>query len=306
MNITEIQICSPVTDTFRYTHARLALRNPNMEQPFILKASTGLDADEILSVYNGSPVGPKYFKMGPKKRTVVLLIKTNPQYGSYLGFDTQPLNTAGDLRDVLYKAISWGNEGELELRFMTDSDYTASLFGFVTKVEASTFSPETEMQLTIECDYPFLRSTEDVYPVTELGLVYAGLDDFFSTAPHGWKCQFKFTEDCNSFSMHEVNQKLKKALNYSFHINYAFKTNDLLHFSSEDEDKYLFVEKGSPTSVLRGYKPNMSKVTHLTDKIQINSVWPLMRPGKNSFKLSRESTGIILYNLTYRPTYWGI
>lgn len=305
MNITEIQICSPVTDTFSYTHARLALHNPNMEQPFILKAATGLDADEILSVYNGSPVGPKYFKMGPKKRTVVLLIKTNPQYGGYLGYDTQAVDTAGDLRDILYKAISWSNEGELELKFMTGENYTASLFGFVTKVEASTFAPETEFQLTIECGFPFIRSTEYVYPITELGKAYTGFDDFYSTAPHGWQCQFKFIGHHEDFfSIFEVNKKLRKALNYTFRIDYRFVTDDLLHFSSEEGNKFLFVEKGSPDPVPHDYKPRMSRVVHLTDKIANNSVWPLMRTGLNSFDVS--TTAVILHNLRFKPTYWGI
>jgi len=288
MNITEIQLCSPKTGILQITHATFSVGGPNRSNPFILKAATGLDVEEILNTYND---GPKFFRMQPKERVVALLLSLNPNYGEG--------TTIGDLRDTIYKAISYNiqsieynTESKLELRFMNGSTYIGSLFGVVSKVETSQFAPETDLKLTLTCPYPFICSTENttiaVGPDPETyGYSYISYTDELSSAPHGFFMEVTCTADIGELTIRD----LKNPTKYFFWVHYEFLAGDLIHINSSEDNKYI--------TLIRTGVDNRS----LVDKIYWGSIWPYLYPGWNFFGVSASHE---FTRADHRYTYWGV
>lgn len=312
MKVREIQL---VSSNLSYSddviHAKFPLRSVSAEDPYILKGATGLDAEEIISNYIGSPLPTreKFYSMRPKSRTVVLLIKPNPQY---IGLE----RTVSDLRDALYRAISFSHRGQLELRFIANEEYAeygiASLFGTITKFEASLFSENPEIQLTLSCEDPFLRGTvywslfdRETQPWN--GQTY---DDAISTAPHGFQMELTVNRRLDSITIRESNQPNDVV----FRIDHPFENQDKIYFSSEENNRYLYVAKyGSyfdPNVPITnvwypdGNGPNLTQtIRHLTDKIASGSVWPITRPGTNLIYVTQ---GVVVNSIQYRHAYWGV
>lgn len=288
MNITEIQLCSPKTGVIQITHAIFSLNSPSRSNPFILKAATGLDIEEMLNTYND---GPKFFRMRPKERKVALLLAVNPNYKEGVTF--------GDLRDTIYKAISYNipsidynDESMLELRFMDGETYIASLFGSVSKFESSAFEQETTLKLTLDCPDPVIRSTEmTTIPIDEThpGYDYSYIQytDELSSAPHGFFMEVTCTADIGELTIRD----LKNPTKYFFWVHYDFLAGDLIHINSSEDNKYI-------TLLRSGYDPRA-----LTDKIYWGSIWPYMYPGFNFFGVSESME---FTRSDHRHAYWGV
>lgn len=319
MNVDEIRLCTPPANlydagyTTREVHANFALRRRDETSPFILKAMSGLDADEIAREFLGAPYGTKIHSFAPKKRTVVLLFKLNRQYGNPPLIQNpsgvyMPEATIGDLRDLIYRAVSYSPTGELELQFYYKEAYVASLYGHMSKVESSVFSKETELQVTIECDYTFLRSNDYEELTTQFGGNQYNwtVHDYTSTAPHGFLFQGTFTSAAGGFSIKEF-----KDSGWYFSVDYIFEAGDQLFFSSEEGNKYFYIRRlgpppvvwtpGGPVTTNAG--PVMNTI-HLLDRVKAGSIWPVIRPGFNPFYFSHTTFTEVAGS--HRHTYWGI
>lgn len=307
MNVNEIQL---VSSNLSYSddviHAKFPLRKISNEDPYILKGATGLDADEIISNYIGSPLPTreKFYNMRPKGRTVVLLIKLNPQYiGTY--------TTTSDLRDKLYKAISFSHKSQLELRFIgvdaidENEHHLASLYGVITKVEAGLFSAESEVQITIECEDPFLRS-QYTGSFDREGFTWNGqqYDDMRSTAPHGFKMEMTVNRSLEYISIRESNEPD----DVIFRFDWPFQNQDKIYLSSEENNRYLYLTRGISSfnpdlPLLNSWNPSIQTIRHLTDRISSGSVWPITRPGGNLIYVTQ---GVVVNNIQFQHAYWGV
>jgi len=299
MNVTEIQLCSNDSTDGLIVHATFALRNVNRSQPYIIKSVTGLDVDEIVKTYDD---GPAFFRMVPKQRIVEFSIKANPDYYSSVTF--------GDLRDNLYRYITsnnkstrWNDDNKLELRFRNGSTYIGSLFGFVTKVESESFTSDMGLKFTIDCPYPFIRSTVDL-PLTinnspgapshwRTGTEYTvsarcSYNDTKSTAPHGFKMVVEVLSNQSQFIIWDN----RNPDYYLFFVYFSFLDGDIIHFSSEEDDQYIYYER----SMVGYYIP-------LNNTVLWGSIWPYMAPGDNEFDIS---AGMSITEATFKETYWGV
>lgn len=281
MNVDSIHLYSPLdTSAGAYKHLELALSDVDLTRSYIIQSSTGLDVDEIFNqMYGtGTVTNDKYHNMVLPPRFVTMRIKLNPQWS--MG------ENPSALRDTLYKMISFSRRGDLELRFYNGAIHVASLFGFITKFEAPVFSDVPEVQLTFKCPYPLLRAPQYT-ALLPIGTNPEIIDDL-STAPHGFKMRVTFNGVSSSpFTI----QGIFGYLVAPFVINQAFQSGDVLHFSSEDDNKYLYYVRGGVT-------------THLADKIGNGSIWPLLFPGTN--RLGFSSTAFAWNLFQHKPTYWGI
>ena len=74
--------------------------------------------------------------------------------------------------------------------------------------------------------------------------------------------------------------------------NGGFLVNDVLHFSSDYGAKDLYVTRGSV-------------VTHLIDKIEPGSIWPVLFPGATEIYFV--NFGKFTWNyLEYHSAFWGV
>jgi hypothetical protein len=284
MRITDIALNSNDSEI-----AVFSFRNPASTGKYVAKAVIGLDTDEIVSkFYNFGLTGKtRFYDISLTKRNIVMRIALNPR--SIIN------ETSSDLRDDLYKAISSNRTGEVQLYFYAGSTLISYLSGFVTKVEVPHFSKLSEIQITIHCSNPLMRAVNPVR--LETNQISATnpviVADNLSTAPHGFKFNLTFNMDTTSFTIQD-----KPTPDWKFVVTpgtiagqTGFKTGDVLYFSSDYNDKQLYIIRASTTYPV-------------IDKIQLGSVWPVLFPGQNDFHII--SNAFTWNQIEYYAAYWGV
>lgn len=264
--------------------AVFSFRDPSRINPYNIKNIGGLDAEEIFSNYYGTSANSseKMYALSLRSRTIVLLVELNPSFSSG--------ETISDLRDKLYRMISSTRTGVVELQFKEETITVVSVSGFVTKLEASHFVKTPEIQVTIECSDPILRApTDTVIPSESLDPVSTDLIDDLSTAPHGFKTNLTVQ---NVFPDFIIEDPSDPSWIFKVSPNGGFLPGDVVHFSSEHNNKYFYVARGDDD-------------IHMADAITPASVWPIMFPGSNVFKITDE-TLLIWNSVSYKPAYWGV
>ena len=257
--------------------AEFSFRDPTSQNPYQIKSISGLDADEIVSRFSGRGSDGGYYNLTLPKRVMAINVALNPT----------GVETYSGLRDNLYRAISASRTGAVTLGFKEGAVTNGEISGFVTKFESNLFSETPEVTLTITCDYPMLKSPG----ATHINL--SGLDpslttitDTHSTAPHGFVFTVLFMNIQPSF---KIRNDLSQ---WAFEIVPVggFFSGDILTFSSEYNDKKLFVTRGPST-------------IHLADAVVANSIWPIIFPGENIFVCS---SGVEWESIVHHYTYWGV
>lgn len=262
-------------------YAEFSLDNTDHTQPYLIQSAFGLDVDDLRPNFYAlsGDTRSKYYNMSSEPREITIRIKLNPQYGSG--------QTPSSLRDTLYKAISSSRTSTVELRFMNGVTTVATIFGFVKRFEAPLFSSNPEVQITLKSDYFFLRApTRTVVSLGGLSKTAPVLTDSLSTAPHGFRMQLTFTGFVGSLAIQEAG-----STEWAFLIGQSFTTGDVLYFSSEENNRYL-------------YRIRSSVTLHLLDTLNSDAVWPLMFPGTTNLSISTSSFN--WNDVSYYPTYWGV
>lgn len=261
----------------------LSFRDPSRANPYLVKAIIGLDADAIIPRYYGVSGNSlkKFYNLSLESRQLAIRMGLNPSFSDN--------ETYSDLRDAIYKIIASSRTGVLDIQFKNGSTVVASISGFVSKLEAPQFNKEQEIQLTLDCKEPMLKAP------TATSIATAGLDpastiltDSVSTAPHG----FKFEMNLVVVASMKITDPTDASWSFEVVPDGGFLVGDVLHFSSELNNKYIYIVRGATT-------------IYLADKISLGSFWPIMFPGANHFAFDNptmfEWTSISYYN-----TYWGI
>ncbi len=264
----------------------LSFKDPRNLNPYNVKGILGLDADEITTRFYGvSPVSnDKFYDLSLSNRNIVVYIGLNPNVK--LG------KSYSDLRDDLYRLISSSRTGAVQLRFNNGAKTLAAISGFITKLESSQFSKTPDVQLTIRCSDPMLKAL-DLVNVNVAGLdpALTTITDDKSTAPHGFQFSVLFSASNYGFGFRDVD-----GVTWLFQINVAgsplveFVAGDRLHISSEHNNRHAYLVRGTDT-------------IQLVDRIQPGSLWPIIFPGANDFRLSKFVTWEYI---RYYPTYWGV
>lgn len=261
----------------------LSFRDPRRLNPYNVTGIVGLDAEEIAPKYYGSSIdaSKKFYNMSLERRDIVVRIELNPDFSVDQSYS--------DLRDELYRLIASSRTGVLWLNFKNVNENVAAISGRVTKFEAAHFAKTPEAQITIKCDDPMLRALVPTeVPVAGLDPAATTITDSLSTAPHGFAFEMGFVAPVAAFGIYEPS------LDWGFVVTPSggFIANDVLYFSSEDRNKYVYMIRGGVT-------------TYLADKISNDSAWPLIFPGENDF-ICLEPADMAWNAISYYPTYWGV
>lgn len=272
--------------------AVLSFKDPKSLNPYNVNAILGLDADQIVKQrYRGSG-GSQLRDLGLLNRVVTLQIELNPDFAAS--------ETFSDLRDALYKLIWTSRLGDVQLQFKDGTGIVAQISGTVTKFESPQFSQKQMVQITIECEEPMLKAPT---PIS----VYVGyfasrhfdLTDEISNAPHGIKMVFTIRQNVAKLLVGSPATDLPNGI--SLELNPVsiggFLTGDVVHLSSEFNDKYLYIHRGSVD-------------IPIFDAIEVDSVWPLAFPGVTPFFIKDKDLPLQdvahITSLSYYPTYWGV
>lgn len=265
----------------------LSFRDPTRANPYNVKNIVGLDADELTPRFYGisGAETSAFYEVALRSRELVFLIELSPNFGAN--------QTVAGLRDDVYKLISSSRSGLLNVKFKNGATVVAVISGFVEKLEASHFSKTPEVQITIKCKQPLLRSParenivlDGFVPVTPAAATI--LDDV-STAPHGFQFDIEFTGAMPAFTIEDPGDPL-----WSFEVRpfAGFLTGDVLHFSSETDNKFLTRTRTGVT-------------THIAESIVAGSIWPIIFPGENNFRCDTPGS-LDWVSISHYLTYWGI
>jgi hypothetical protein len=283
MRITSIGLLADEIEAIQFD-----LRNVQSQSPYMIRNIAGLDAEDIVPKFYGFNIDKdkRFYDFKMRPRDIVMRIVMNPRY---------KLNeSVSDIRDRLYKAISASRSGELTLEFRATGTTVAQIKGYITKFEVPYFSEVPELQITVRCNDPMFRG------ITPVNLEPADLDgvttnpvtvvDSFSTAPHGFKFEIEIGATLSTFTIRDKSSDPE----WEFQIVPAsnFLNGDTLYFSSEFTDKYLYMVRGGVT-------------THLLDKVEPNSVWPVIFPGFNTFHFV-DIASFIWNSIRFDAAYWGV
>jgi hypothetical protein len=262
----------------------LAKNDPSAQ--YMVRTILGLDAEEIVPKFygRGLQTAPKYYDFGMKARDIVIRVILNPNF--------RIDDTYSNIRDDLYRSISADRTGKVVLHFRAGATLVSRIFGFITKFEVPYFVKLPEVQITVRCDDPMFRAINPVhFTPAELPTTNPiNIPDSISTAPHGFTMQVTFKAASPSLTIQDKSSNPE----WIFKVTPSggFLINDVLYFSSEFSNKYLYIVRGGST-------------IQLIDKIQPNSIWPIIFPGQNSFYISEIAT--INWNyLEYYAAYWGV
>ena len=268
--------------------AELSVNKADLTQSYILQGSVGLEAPDFSPQFFGTSNSGaiRYYNMRPETRQVAMRIRLNPQ-GAGVSYSS--------LRDTLYKIISSSMLSNVELRFMLSTTEKARLTGFITKFESDIFSESPSVQLNMAFPDPFLKDPTLV-SVTGLNLSNPVITDSESTAPHGFSMQITLAATVAKLI-------LQKSPEWYFTVNgFTFASGDVINFSSVQNNKYLYVMRGTTRF-------------DIVDKLAPGSTWPIIFPGSNTFNIVMENpigtalTPASTWSFTsfsYAKTYWGI
>lgn len=290
MNITDMGILSP---SGNYLVFGFKPTTP-IEDRFVVKNLYGLDADEIVSNFltaQNAGGGGELYDMSLKGREVVMRIVLQPDFANG--------ETHGNLRDEIYKFIAANRNAVISLHFFEGdiNNERAYLYGFITKVEVPLTQETSEVQITVQCTDPILRGPNNVEEfVSGTGFV---IEDNISTAPHGFKFALRFTSHAGASYSFEIGPSPGHP---EFQINignllddgdFGFRSGDILTFSSAFNTRELTIFRGN--------------VIPIADKIEADSVWPMIFPGSNpfSFYCGPTATWTWLY-FRYYHAFWGV
>jgi len=261
----------------------LSFRDPSRLNPYNVKGITGLDADELVARFYGAPGAQNFYNMMLVKRQPMMLIELNPRYN--LG------ESPATLRDAMYRMIASSRRGKVDIWFKNGEEVVAVLSGNVIKLEAPNFTTRSEVQITFNCVDPFLKAPTPVsLSVVALDPSLTEIQDDLSTAPHGVVFELTATAPITSITIDDPDD-----LSWEYTITPVggFVAGDVIHYSSQYNDKYIYLVRAGVT-------------IHLADVLTPGSIWPIIFPGRiNTFRFSN-GPSLDWNTISYYPTYWGV
>lgn len=277
MKIDRIELCPDAGD-----YIPLSFKDPNNYYSFNVKNIQGLDADDIVSKYYGSAGNSKFYNLALQKRDVIFQIGLNPNWAQNENY--------ASLRDKLYKLISTSRTGRVQLKFKNNGEDICGVSGTISKFETSQFEQNQEVKLTVSCDDTLLRAlTPSVVSVMGLNPAGSTIIDTQSTAPHG----FTFAMLINASISNIMITDMKSDSIFEIDSITPFVGGDVLYFSSELNDKQLYILRGG------------SIVIPIADLITPDSIWPIMFPGENQFMFN-PAENLVWQGVSFYATYWGV
>lgn len=281
MRLTQISMYANDIEIISFS---LVTENPDSQ--YIIRNIVGLDAEEITPRFYGfgAMTGNRFYDFSLKARDIVMRIVLNPRFRLDESYS--------EIRDYLYKAISANRTGLITLYFYSGATVVAQIRGFIMKFEAVYFTDQPEVQITIRCDDPMFRAINPVrFEPTELGTSQSiMIPDSLSTSPHGFTMGVRFKVASDQFTI------LNAPVGWDWRFNVlpegGFLVGDELYMSSEYTNRYLYLARAD-------------EQIYLMDKVELNSIWPIVFPGINNFYFT-ERPAFDWLGLAYNAAYWGV
>lgn len=281
MKVTGLQIVSEEVNLFT-----LSLQKGPSNAKYILKAHSGLDADDITRKFYGfsNQSKTRYATPSLPKREIALRIQLNPNYSIDESYS--------DIRDEFYRAISLTRSGILDVIFMSGGGIVAKLSGFIKTMVVPLSSETPELQIVLECIDPMLRGINPViYTPDQLsGFSPVVIGDSISTAPHGMTFVLEYTEADGFF---RIQDKISfEEWRFQVTPEGGFLTGDRLTLSSEFDQTIIYLTRDEED-------------IPLMDAVTPGSFWPVVYP-KTNYYYPYDTSRFDWVSISYYPAFWGV
>lgn len=264
------------------TALRLPIVGALPSDPYILKAADGFGPPEVdVAMLDTLYEGGLYSGRRPHNRQIVLRIGLNPDYAAG--------EVPADLRSTLYGLLLSPAAATPVIKIQPNigsASPIAQALGYVSKFETVQWSKDPEVQITFECDGPYLAAPTALTPTITTKTAFTVTNP--GDAPVGFQMRSVFTSNVAPGD---------------FTVTLNGKTLDVQDFNRVSGDEIWIDTRPGHRSVL--YKNNVagttaSLLTYLTD----DSEWLEMVGGANAFTVSTNAWTWSLFS--YTPNYWGV
>lgn len=247
----------------------------------VLKDIEGLDPVKATIVSSSFPneTGEQYMASKREARDIKLQLGLEPDYISDL---------PGDVRQRLYQFFM--PRTNVGITFMDSNGLTVHIIGMVETCQASPFSREPAMDVSIHC---FASDFIDYSPVIlDLATADSTFDmdlDYVGTVETGIELNLFVDRSVDELTIYNTMPNYTpRQLDFAW----PMVAGDILRISSVPGEKFVkLVHSGSESSVLYGMSPQSS--------------WIDLYPGTNKLRVYAEGAPIP-YTLTYYNRYGGL
>jgi hypothetical protein len=242
---------------------------------YICKSVDGLGPPEIdVSIAETLNAGGYYQGKRTQNRQIVALIGLNPDYSSG--------EVPADLRTSLYGMLTPGEGDSITVQVINDEEVLCYTVGYVSKMEINPFADVSEVQITVNCEKPYLVTPDELF--LDPGDKDAPQIENVATAPAGFHMDVVFTADTSGWTLtHSSGRKME--------FNYEFLAGDTLSIDTRPGNRGIWVTRSSVT-------------TNIIWSLTADSIWFMLHGGVNIFATS--SSAFDWGDVFYLPQFWGI
>jgi len=226
--------------------------------------------------YTGSTVG---------KRNIVITIGLNPNWAT---------QTVAELRKIIYGYLM--PKQKVRLRFQSLHLPDLQIDGYVESLDPNIFAKDPEVQISIICPDPYYIAVE---PTEISGQGIIGSSDvleelyYMGNVPTGFVLRVNWTLVNATGLVQILNQTVNLQ---EFKVTATINATSYLEISSVIGNKYAKL-----------VNPETNVSTNILTKVQGDSVWPKLNPGKNMFGvLMSASSGEFPWTLSYFERFGGL
>jgi hypothetical protein len=264
--------------------------------------SSGTPETDLIQIRNVDGLGPvagvigtsKYGSLDGEtligssvgKRNIVITVGFNPDWS---------IQTPETLRAILYRYFMPKNK--VKLRFSSSNLPRVEIEGIVETVEPSIFSADPELQISIICPQPYFSAVDATVLsdyTTTIGDGSAIPINYTGTAPTG------YTLTLEKGNGADYNGRLLVVNNQPYQPNETIEMSNITLAAA-----YVVVLNTNPGSkayqrVQAGLAPQ-----NLLGYITAQSVWSILRPGQNNFRVQAQTPGNF-WTMRYNTKYGGL
>lgn len=227
----------------------------------------------------GSADGESFTGSSVGKRNIVFTIGYNPDWATY---------TISELRALLYKYFM--PKKRKRLVFETDEFPPVEISGYVESIEPNIFSKDPEVIISVICPEPDFIAI-DPTEVTGMANDPADIFTYEGTVDTGVHLKVEKISGSNATTVSILDLIPELSL---FEVDSGPTTTHFLEINSIPGEKYarlVAIAGGAVTSVL--------------NKVEDDSVWPVLEPGPHEFQVT-SNTGVQSWELTYYERFGGL
>lgn len=228
----------------------------------------------------GSIDGVAYIGSDIPERNPVLTVRANPNWINW---------SHEDLRRLLYSYFM--PKQNVKLRFYSDDMDPVEIDGIVEDCDISQFSSDLSYQISVICPDPHFTDINTTLISMETGdlaqILYNG------SIECGMLIELDKVSGANPTQMQ---------IKYGPNSEYLYTVSPLVL----DGTSYFIMSSIPGNKYVENVNRSTGVVTSLLSKMQAGSVWPTLKPGKNSLTISVNATGEYAVSIAYNSRYGGL